>query len=141
MSDGHVKIFDTTLRDGQQCPGAGMSFDKNLEYARLACDLKIDVLEAGFPSASSLDFTIVNTIAKEFAKRNNSPIVAGLCQLREEQVIKTIEALAPVKPSKRARLHTYVPVDPVLMPASLGERANDHQGIISDVYRLIKIAV
>jgi len=55
-------------------------------------------------------------------------------------VIRTIEALAPLKPSKRARVHTYVPVDPVLMPASLGERANDHQGIISDVYRLIKIA-
>jgi 2-isopropylmalate synthase len=140
MSDGHVKIFDTTLRDGQQCPGAGMSFDKNLEYARLACDLKIDILEAGFPSASSLDFTIVNTIAKEFAKRNDCPTVAGLCQLREEQVVKTIEALAPVIPIKKARLHVYVPVDPILMPASLGERANDHQGIISDVYRLIKIA-
>src|SRR5580698_5331636 len=58
MKPQHIKIFDTTLRDGQQCPGAGMAFEKNIEYARLACELKIDVLEAGFPSASSLDFEI-----------------------------------------------------------------------------------
>jgi 2-isopropylmalate synthase len=141
MSDeGHVKIFDTTLRDGQQCPGAGMSFDRNLEYARLAAQLKIDVLEAGFPSASGLDYAIVNTIATEFAGRKESPIVAGLCQLREEQVVKTIEALMPVVACKRARLHTYVPVDPELMPVSLGERASDHQGIIDDLYRLVKMA-
>jgi 2-isopropylmalate synthase len=138
--DGHVKIFDTTLRDGQQCPGAGMSFERNLEYARLAAQLKIDVLEAGFPSASGLDFAIVNTIATEFASLKESPIVAGLCQLREEQVVKTIEALKPVVASKRARLHTYVPVDPELMPFSLGERASDHQGIIDDLYRLVKMA-
>jgi 2-isopropylmalate synthase len=141
LQKNHVKIFDTTLRDGQQCPGAGMSFEKNLEYARLACDLNIDVLEAGFPAASSLDFTIVNTIAKEFSRRSNAPIVAGLCQLREEQVIKTIDALSPAAKNKMARVHIYVPVDPVLMPASLGDRANDHQGIIADVYRLAKMAV
>ncbi len=138
--DGHVKIFDTTLRDGQQCPGAGMSFDKNLEYARLAAQLKIDVVEAGFPSASSLDFTIVNTIAKEYARQPGSPVVAGLCQMREEQVKKTIEALAPAAVNRKARVHIYLPVDPILMPASLGERANDKQGIISDLQRLVKMA-
>jgi 2-isopropylmalate synthase len=139
--EGRVMIFDTTLRDGQQCPGAGMSFEKNIEYARLACQLRIDVLEAGFPSASALDFKIVNTIAKEFAAREDSPIVAALCQLREEQVIKTIEALAPAIPSKKARLHVYLPVDPELMPASLGEKANDKEGLTKDVYRMIKMAI
>ena len=57
--DSHIKIFDTTLRDGQQCPGAGMSFEQNIEYAHLASKLKVDVLEAGFPSASNMDFAIV----------------------------------------------------------------------------------
>ena len=63
--DNHIKIFDTTLRDGQQCPGAGMSFEQNMEYARLACELRVDVLEAGFPFASMVDFNIVHSIAEE----------------------------------------------------------------------------
>src|SRR5271154_2376806 len=112
----HIKIFDTTLRDGQQCPGAGMSFDNNIEYARLACDLRIDVLEAGFPAASHLDFEIVQTIAKEITRLNHKPIVAALCQLREEQVIRTIEALTPLTALHRSRVHIYLPVDPELMP-------------------------
>jgi 2-isopropylmalate synthase len=141
MSDDcHIKIFDTTLRDGQQCPGAGMSFEKNIEYARLANKLRVDVLEAGFPSASAVDFAIVNTIASEFGSSKNSPVIAALCQLREEQVIKTIEALKPAAASGKARLHAYVPVDPILMPASLGERAEDKEGIIRDLHRLVKLA-
>lgn len=141
MQRRHVKVFDTTLRDGQQCPGAGMSFEKNIEYARLAAQLRVDVLEAGFPSASALDFQIVHTIAQEYASMHRAPIVAGLCQLREEQMMKTIEALRPAAAKGRARVHTYVPVDPELMPASLGRKADDKEGIVSDVYRLIKMAV
>src|SRR5688572_10886776 len=119
-----IQIFDTTLRDGQQCPGAGMSFENNLEYARLACELKVDVLEAGFPSASALDFEIVNTIASQFGTRHDAPVIAGLCQLRREQIERTIEALVPAVPFGKARLHTYVPVDAELMSASLGTRAD-----------------
>lgn len=128
-SDRHVKVFDTTLRDGQQCPGAGMSFEHNLEYARLACDLRVDILDAGFPSASNLDYEIVSSIAEEVKVRDYKPVIAALCQLREEQFIRTIESLEPLVPFKRARLHTYVPVDPELMPASLGKRA-EHKGEI-----------
>lgn len=141
MNDRHVKIFDTTLRDGQQCPGAGMSFEHNLQYARLACDLRVDVLEAGFPSASDLDFNIVRTICEEVATMQHKPVIAGLCQLREEQVIKTIESLQPLVSFGKARLHTYVPVDPELMPASLGKLATDTGRIISELYRLTKMAV
>ena len=141
MSDNwHVKIFDTTLRDGEQCPGAGMSFEKNIEYARLASKLRVDILEAGFPSASPVDFEIVNTIAREFGCNKNAPVIAGLCQLREEQVVKTIEALKPAVAFGKARLHTYVPVDPVLMPASLGEKAGDKEEIVKDLHRLVKMA-
>lgn len=139
--DRHVKIFDTTLRDGQQCPGAGMDFEHNLEYARLACALRVDVLEAGFPSASNMDFEIVKTICEEVATMNYKPIIAGLCQLREEQVIRTIESLQPLVAFGKARLHTYVPVDPELMPASLGKLADDKNRIIADLYRLTKMAV
>lgn len=141
MSEKHIKIFDTTLRDGQQCPGAGMSFEHNIEYARLACALRVDILEAGFPSASNLDFEIVNTIAGEFGSSAQSPMIAGLCQLRREQIERTVEALQPAIGFGKARLHTYVPVDPELMRASLGDRADDKDRIVRETFELIRIAV
>lgn len=139
--DRRVIIFDTTLRDGQQCPGAGMSFEKNLEYARLAADLGVDILEAGFPSASRVDFEIVKAIAAELAPKNFATKIGGLCQLRDEQIDITIEALEPAAKHNKAVLHVYVPVDPVLMEASLGERAADKAGIARDVHDFIKRAV
>ncbi len=139
MSSQQIKIFDTTLRDGQQCPGAGMAFEKNIEYARLAAQTGVDVLEAGFPAASQSDFSIVHTIAKEIAHQD-SPIIAALCQLREAQIDITIKALEPALPYQKARLHTYLPVDPELMQVSLGEYAHQHQLIIEDIYRLINKA-
>ncbi len=135
-----VKIFDTTLRDGQQCPGAGMSFEKNLEYARLATKLKVDVLEAGFPSASKLDFQIVNAIAAEQAALPESPVIAALCQLRSEQIDITIEALSPAMRAGKARLHVYLPVDPRLMAASLREKADDKTGLVRDLFDFVKRA-
>lgn len=136
-----IAVFDTTLRDGQQCPGAGMSFEKNLEYARLAQRLRIDVLEAGFPSASKLDFEIVRAIAEELGPLEDAPVVAGLCQLRDEQIDTTIEALLPAVRQKRARLHTYLPVDPQLMAASLGADAEDKSKLVRHVYDFCKRAV
>lgn len=135
-----IQVFDTTLRDGQQCPGAGMSFEKNIEYARLACDLRIDVLEAGFPSASNLDFEIVNTIAKEVGHKTDSSIIAGLCQLREDQIDRTIEALSPAIPFHKALVHVYLPVDPELMSASLGDKAKDKSRLVQDLFQCVKKA-
>lgn len=140
MSSTQIHIFDTTLRDGQQSPGAGMSFEDNLHYAEIAHKLKIDILEAGFPSASNADFQIVNQISKNMAAINSPMIIAALCQLREEQVYKTMESLAPSLAVNRARIHIYLPVDPQLMPASLGSFANDKPGIIATAHRLVKIA-
>lgn len=136
-----IKIFDTTLRDGQQCPGAGMTFAQNLAYARLASKLRIDVLEAGFPSASKMDFDIVHAIASQARTQPSTPTIAALCQLREEQVQTTIEALEPVIAIGKGRLHTYVPVDPELMPASLGRKADQKSEIAESVYKLVRMAV
>lgn len=137
----HIKVLDTTLRDGQQCPGAGMSLEENLEYARLSSQLGVDVIEAGFPSASAIDFEIVHTIAAELAQLDDFPTVAALCQLRSEQFEKTIQSLQPLIARQKARLHTYVPVDPHLLPASLGTLAANKNKICSDVFRLIRQAV
>lgn len=134
-----IYILDTTLRDGQQSPGAGMSFENNLVYAQLAHNLRIDILEAGFPSASKTDFNIVNQIAKDMAAINSPMKISGLCQLREEQAYKTMEALAPSLAIGRGRVHIYVPVDPELMPASLGSLAENKPLIVETVYKLVKI--
>ncbi|MFC3192901.1 alpha-isopropylmalate synthase regulatory domain-containing protein [Marinicella sediminis] len=136
-----IKIFDTTLRDGQQCPGAGMSHSKNIEYAQLASLIKVDVLEAGFPSASEQDHAIVSQIARMYAHQNRSPKVAALSQLREAQVEQTIEALSPLVKSQRAIVHLYVPVAPELMAASLGAYADDKNQILRDVQGMIELAV
>lgn len=134
-----IYILDTTLRDGQQSPGAGMSYADNLHYAYLAHKLKIDVLEAGFPSASNTDFKIVNQISKDMTELKSDMKISSLCQLREDQVYKTMEALLPSLKLNRGRIHMYVPVDPELMPVSLGKLADNKSLIIETVYKLIKI--
>lgn len=141
-----IILFDTTLRDGQQCPGAGMSFEDNLQYARLSHAVGIDIIEAGFPAASELDFQIVYEISKllttdEFLSQDKSPVVASLCQLRDEQIDRTIEALSPAVKAKKAKMHVYLPVDPNLMEASLGSLANEKEVLVKNVYDFCKRAI
>ncbi|APJ04299.1 LeuA family protein [Silvanigrella aquatica] len=136
MVNQQIKIFDTTLRDGQQCPGAGMSFENNLKYAHIAAKAQVDILEIGFPSASKLDHAIVNTIAKELSDYKAPPILTALCQLRENQMEITLQSLAPALKIKKARLHTYFPVDVQLMNA-LGEYGKNHSKILKDIFHLI----
>jgi 2-isopropylmalate synthase len=137
----HIKIFDTTLRDGQQCPGAAMSFENNLKYARLAAAAGVDVLEAGYPAASKADYEIVNAIATELGDKPDSPVIAALCQLREEQIDITIQALFSAMKYNKARLHVYLPVDPALMPASLGKDAEDKRALVRRLHDCCKKAV
>ena len=74
MKKKRILIFDTTLRDGEQCPGASMNLREKLEVARQLARLKVDVIEAGFPVTSDGDFQAVQTIAREI----KGPIIAGL---------------------------------------------------------------
>src|SRR5215471_2163204 len=71
-----VLIFDTTLRDGEQCPGATMTHEEKLEVAELLDTMGVDVIEAGFPIASDGDFAAVN----EIAKRAKKAVVCGLAR-------------------------------------------------------------
>ena len=68
-----VLIFDTTLRDGEQCPGATMTLEEKLEVADLLDDMGVDIIEAGFPIASNGDFEAVTEIAKQRRSRRPSP--------------------------------------------------------------------
>ena len=101
MSD-KVIIFDTTLRDGEQCPGASMNLREKMEVARQLARLNVDVIEAGFPVISEGDFEAVQRIATEV----RGPIIAGLARC----VTKDIEAAAAaVKPAgERGRIHVFL---------------------------------
>jgi 2-isopropylmalate synthase len=97
-----IVIFDTTLRDGEQCPGASMNLREKLEVARQLARLKVDVIEAGFPVISQGDFDAVQAIAREI----KGPIIAGLARC----VAKDIDAAgAAVKPAgRRGRIHVFL---------------------------------
>src|SRR5579859_1640287 len=96
-----VYIFDTTLRDGEQAPGASLNTEEKMKVAVQLEKLGVDIIEAGFPAASPGDFEAVEKIAKALRKT----VIAGLSRA----VRKDIEACAKaLKPAKRARIHTFI---------------------------------
>ena len=103
-----VVIFDTTLRDGEQCPGATMTHEEKLEVAELLDEMGVDIIEAGFPIASDGDFLAVN----EIAKRSKNAVVAGLARAGQKDIDRCGEA---IKPAKRGRIHTFISTSPVHM--------------------------
>ncbi|CAN5557073.1 2-isopropylmalate synthase [soil metagenome] len=101
-----VFIFDTTLRDGEQSPGATMTHEEKLEVAELLDEMGVDIIEAGFPIASDGDFEAVS----EIAKRTKSAIVAGLARAIPKDIDRCAEA---VKRAKQPRIHTFVSTSPI----------------------------
>ncbi len=100
-TDVPVRIFDTTLRDGEQAPGAGLTAAEKLEVARQLARLNVDVIEAGFPAASPGDFEAVQRIAREV----RGPAIAALARCREGDPQRGVEALLP---SERPHLHLFI---------------------------------
>ena len=101
-----VVIFDTTLRDGEQCPGATMTFEEKLEVADLLDEMGVDIIEAGFPIASDGDFEAVLAIAKRMKKAT----VAGLARAIDKDIDRAGEA---VRHARRGRIHTFVSTSPI----------------------------
>jgi 2-isopropylmalate synthase len=101
MTDQRVKIFDTTLRDGEQAPGCSMTLREKLRLAKALADLRVDIIEAGFPAASPGDFDAVKAIADE----NRGPIICGLARCHPEDIQKVHAA---VKGADRHRIHVFV---------------------------------
>ncbi len=119
MKDHPILIFDTTLRDGEQCPGASMNLREKLEVARQLARLKVDIIEAGFPITSEGDFAAVQTIAREI----KGPVIAGLARC----VPKDIDAAAAaVKPAgKRARIHVFLATSKIHREFKLGKAQHE----------------
>lgn len=96
-----IKIFDTTLRDGEQSPGCSMNLDEKLRMAIELSKLNVDIIEGGFPVASQGDFDAVKTIAKEV----KGPVIAGLSRANKMDIDRCWEA---VKNAERPRIHTFI---------------------------------
>jgi 2-isopropylmalate synthase len=104
MVDGHVRIFDTTLRDGEQAPGCTMTLEEKLEVARQLARLNVDIIEAGFPAASPGDWAAVNAIAREVGTADG-PVIAGLARANRDDIEK---AWTAIQPAAKRRIHTFM---------------------------------
>jgi 2-isopropylmalate synthase len=106
----HVVIFDTTLRDGEQCPGASMVLAEKIQVARQLARLRVDIIEAGFPIASPGDFEAVHAVATELAgtaaKRRRSPSICGLARCVAGDIDRAAEALEPA--GHKGRIHVFL---------------------------------
>ena len=101
----HVIVFDTTMRDGEQSPGASMALEEKLELAKILEDMGVDVIEAGFPIASNGDFEAVRKVAEIVTES----VVCGLARAGIADIDRCAEA---IRPAKRGRIHTFISTSP-----------------------------
>src|SRR5690242_3575982 len=122
-----IFIFDTTLRDGEQSPGASMNLDEKIKIALLLEEMGVDVIEAGFPIASNGDFEAVREIAK--LVKNSS--VCGLSRAGRMDIDRAWEA---VQPARRPRIHTFISTSALHMKFKLQmEPEQVHQAVIDSI--------
>src|ERR1700750_1791049 len=107
-----IIIFDTTLRDGEQSPGASMNLEEKLKIAAALEDLGVDVIEGGFPISSNGDFEAVRAIAAQ----TRSAAVCGLSRAAVKDIDRAWEAL---KDAKHPRIHTFISTSPLHMKYKL----------------------
>jgi 2-isopropylmalate synthase len=107
-----IVIFDTTLRDGEQSPGASMTLEEKIQVAELLDEMGVDIIEAGFPIASNGDFEAV----AEIARRTRKAVVCGLARAGAKDIDRAAEAL---RPARRPRIHTFISTSPVHMKYKL----------------------
>ena len=112
MSSDKLIIFDTTLRDGEQSPGASMTRDEKLRIARQLERLKVDVIEAGFAASSNGDFECVQAIAR--AIKNST--ICSLSRANDRDIVRAAEAL---RDAERGRIHTFIATSPLHMEKKL----------------------
>ena len=129
--DNHIRIFDTTLRDGEQSPGATMTLDEKIQVAELLDDMGVDIIEAGFPIASNGDFEAVSKIAE----RSQNSIIAGLARAIPEDIDRAGEA---VKKAKRGRIHTFVSTSPIHLEHQMKKNEEEVLEIIKKTVTLAR---
>src|SRR5512138_1032569 len=108
----HVRIFDTTLRDGEQAPGFSLRVSEKLELARQLDALGVDIIEAGFPIASPADAEAVRTIATEVRR----PVIACLARCHKADLERAAWA---IEPAEQGRIHTFIATSDLHLQAKL----------------------
>ncbi len=140
MQNNYVKIFDTTLRDGEQSPGATMTSAEKLEVAHNLARLGVDIIEAGFPAASPDDLEAVRRIAVEVGRPTVSapdarvPIIAGLARANKPDIDKAWEA---VKEAQKPRIHTFLATSEIHMKHKL---KMDPEDVVQRVSEMVTYA-
>lgn len=138
MHDNYVRIFDTTLRDGEQSPGATLTATEKFEIAKTLYRLGVDVIEAGFPAASSDDLEGVRRIAKEVGNSSSSgsppPIICGLARANKMDIDAAWEA---VKHAARPCIHTFLATSPIHMKYKL---KMDPEEVVDQVREMVRYA-
>ena len=126
----HLIIFDTTLRDGEQSPGASMDIEEKIQIANALNDLNVDVIEAGFPIASNGDFNAV----KEIANTVQNSRICALARALDKDILRAAEAL---KNAKSSRIHTFIATSPIHMEMKL--KMTPEQ-VINNAVNAVKLA-
>jgi 2-isopropylmalate synthase len=135
--DTYIRIFDTTLRDGEQSPGATMTSTEKLEVARALARLGVDVMEAGFPAASPDDLEAVKRIAQEVGNPTDGsrpPIICGLARATKNDIDKAWEA---VSPAAHPRIHLFLATSEIHMQYKL---KMDREQVVERVIEMVSYA-
>ncbi len=131
--DTHVKIFDTTLRDGEQAPGFSMSTDAKLVVARALQAMNVDIIEAGFAAASPGDTAAVRAVAEEI----EGPVICSLSRLNEGDIEASARA---IEPAAKKRIHTFIGTSPTHREAKLKLTKDEILKRISETVRFARSA-
>ena len=120
-----IYIFDTTLRDGEQSPGASMNLEEKIQIAEMLAEMKVDIIEAGFPIASKGDFEAVSEISKNI----KGPTIAGLARAKKGDIDRAWEA---VRHSDSPRIHTFIATSPIHMKYKLMKTESEVLEVIKE---------
>jgi 2-isopropylmalate synthase len=131
MNTQNIKIFDTTLRDGEQSPGFSMNTDEKISMAKQLAKLKVDIIEAGFPVASEGDFEAVQRIATEV----KGPIIAGLSRANLKDIERCYEA---IKVADKHRIHTFIATSDIHLKHKLRKSRTEVLKIVEDSVKFAK---
>lgn len=126
---GRVLIFDTTLRDGEQSPGASLNLEEKLAIAQQLARLGVDIIEAGFPFASPGDFKAVHRVA-EVVGREDGPVICGLARAASGDIKACANAIAP---AAHRRIHTFIATSDIHLEHKLRRTRSEVLAIISEM--------
>jgi len=132
--DQRIYIFDTTLRDGEQSPGVNLNMEEKLAIAQQLAKLGVDVIEAGFPIASSGDFKAVQQIAREI----KGPVITALARTDQRDIRAAYEA---VKDAEKPRIHTFIATSEIHMQRKLQKSREEVKRMAIEGVRLAKSLV